>query len=244
MLLALTKYRPGSTLLTGLLHWWTFDQLTGVVVDQVLGGNNLTIQGFGGPGSYTPVAGVVNNASLLSFDSTFQGVAPVDLHSPKDFTIVGVFKPSGQAISATNLGIISQVLPNKNTNIQWYIRMAGNRLGGVVSTDGSTGTLAQDSTTNVGTSSFHTYMFWRDSVNNIIAIAVDSDGSSPHTAVFSGANTLYNPVTGSVSVGGIGSDLFIAGGTFDETGVWNRVLTQAERTFLFNSGAWRTYSDF
>lgn len=237
MLLGLTK-RGGTSLRIGLKHWWTFEEPfpPGTIFDNVLSGVNLNTSGFGGPGSYTTVAGLVNNASHKTFDSYFRGTAPISLQTG-DFTIVGVF-----ATTAGNLGIIAQNGDVVNTDRQWIVTVEGTFLKSSVSTTGTSSTTILNTGIAVNNGAFHTYMFWRDTANNLLALQLD--GHAPITTPLSGSTVLWGPLTHNVTMGGIGGGTYLSDGIFDETGIWTRVLTPAERTFLYNGGAWRTYSDF
>lgn len=239
-LLALTKRRTAS-IKVNLQHWWWFEEARGVAKTDTANGNNLSLLTFGGSAPENLVTGLVNNANQLPFQSKFQGISPVDLHSG-DFTVVGVFNAP-----LDRSGVISQSAP-KETQSQWWINTFDGNLVAGWSTDGTRGAGAHflSNPTHIANNTTHTYMFWRDTATNTFNLVVDGDGSGTvATASFSGSTALFSPVTSGIIVGGIGTDLFISGlNLVDETGIWTRVLTQAERTFIYNGGAWRTYTDF
>jgi hypothetical protein len=77
------------------------------------------------------------------------------------------------------------------------------------------------------------------------------DGTNLRIEVDDAAGPAAVPVTGTPTVaavplglGVLGAGSFpLAGGDMDGTGFWKRVLTAAERTFLRNSGAGRTWAE-
>lgn len=87
--------------------------------------------------------------------------------------------------------------------------------------------------------SLHFFVAWHDSVANTINIQMDNGtiASNPHSAgIFVGTDDFL------ISIGG---NIFKAewDGLVDQVGLWKRVLTSDERSFLYNSGNGRSYAD-
>lgn len=238
MLQALTKYRGGgSPLKESVVNWWTFEENEGVPKANTLNSNTLGLQAFGGgSGSENRVSGKVGFGSRLSFLSSHIGNAPINL-ATGSWTVVGC------VISTAPFGVIAQTNNTGDASQQWRVQIGANgTLYAIVSTDGvNNAAVLNDGAHSLIDNVWHTYIFWRDTAANELGLQVD--GNTPVTASFSGATSLFSPVTYPIILGGIGSQLWTSGGGHDETGTFNRALTPTERTYLYNSGAWRTYSD-
>ena len=102
---------------------------------------------------------------------------------------------------------------------------------------GSPGAVLAD---NLGAPSINTWYFlvaWHDAANNTLNIQVNNGtpNSAAHSAgVIDSAGTCY-----------IGGDPFSGwtDGLIDEVGIWKRILTTEERTWLYNAGAGRSYAN-
>jgi RHS repeat-associated protein len=90
----------------------------------------------------------------------------------------------------------------------------------------------------VTANAWHLVIAWHDSVHDTINIQVD-DGAVQTKTFATGTMNTTNPLTmGALADGTYGLD-----GRLDEVALYRRVLTDAERTWLYNSAAGRTYSD-
>lgn len=110
-----------------------------------------------------------------------------------------------------------------------------------VSSDGSAQNGVQAATFGaVATGSWHFVVAWHDSVNNQLGITVDNgaaDTASWTTGVFDSTGDLQlGRREGSSPGNGLDGDLAMFG-------MWKRILTGTERTFLYNSGNGRNYSE-
>lgn len=111
-----------------------------------------------------------------------------------------------------------------------------DRFGFQVSPDGSAvTTVTANAFGAVTAATWYHIIAWHDASANEIRIVVNagtSDGESHTTGVFNGTNQF------TISHQGAPFD-----GLIDEVGVWKRVLTSEERTWLYNAGNGRSYAD-
>jgi hypothetical protein len=84
---------------------------------------------------------------------------------------------------------------------------------------------------------WHFVVYWHDSVNNQIGIAVNA-GTADTGSHSGGVNDGNAPFQIGASV----ADNLYWDGFIDEVGFWKRVLTGAERTELYNAGSGRDYA--
>ena len=224
-----------NAFLTNLAAYWTADETSGNRADSV-GSNTLTDNNTVGS-----AAGVLSNAAqFVAANSEYLShISNSDLQmGDVGFTLSAWAK-------VTSTAAIQVIASKYNTTADereyaLLFEDSPSRFTWRISTDGTSGALVNASVTpgTFSTSAFYHLLAWHDPDANLIGLSVN-DGT---------------PVTASVSGGSfVGSSVFALGalvavsagslldGSIDEVGIWKRVLTAEERTFLYNGGAGRTY---
>jgi hypothetical protein len=142
--------------------------------------------------------------------------------------------PSGIAMLVKGTGG-----PFSGSAYQLWIDNSDGRTKFTVGNGASAQTVTDTNITNPfgSAGNWHFIVVWHDSVANQIGISVDTD---TYTASWSsGTQDDSNGLT-------LGGDPNWAPdwkGAMDEVGFWKRTLTSTERTYLYNSGSGRSYSD-
>jgi hypothetical protein len=116
----------------------------------------------------------------------------------------------------------------------WRNNMTGKMRFTVSPNGAATGGAAVEGGPVINTNAWYFVVAWHDTTANLIGIAVENGTpvTEPHaTGVFDGTGPFQ-----------IGAGPAGAIGRVDQFGFWRRVLTAFERTWLYNSGAGRTYS--
>ena len=228
------RFAAPTTLLDDLVSWWALDEESGVRADSVIAtGNDLTDNNTVGFDT-----GVVNNAALFDAgaDETLSitngdqtGLNFGDTDYSGSFWVnwtafdVGAFFLLTKADDAGN---------DKSYQLFHRGSVAGSELRLSVG-DGGSSTIGTATTTATFTSTGVWYhVFWYHSATDNEVGIIINDGT-PDTAATSGA------------AGDSAQDFVLGGrqtapehrGLLDEVGIWNRKLTAAEITELYNSGS-------
>jgi len=90
----------------------------------------------------------------------------------------------------------------------------------------------------VTTGAWYFLVFSHDAVNDIISLSVNN-GVSDTTAIVGGVRS----GTAALSIGSLSNNSNTWNGRIASTGFWKRVLTAAERTWLYNAGKARLYGE-
>ncbi len=221
-------------LIDNLVSYWKLEEASGARADEV-GGNTLTddntvtqaVGKLGNCGQFTRA----NSEQLSHVDNASLSVGDID------FTWAGwVYADT----LTNNSGILGKWGTN-NEYALWYYNLSSLGLTFMFSVvDGSGGTthLRAASAGAPATGTWYYIVAWHDSVANTINIQVNNgtvDSTAHTTGVRDGTNafSVGNYASGSA---GIYWD-----GRIDSVGFWKRVLTAAERTSLYNSGAGLEY---
>lgn len=184
---------------------------------------------------------VANAAGFASASSQYLSVASADFHTGDiDFTFAGWFYftslPGGGAYmdilaKQGNSGDREYLIEYDGgaNRLIWYVRNPANS---------AWGTVTWSSAFSTGT--WYFVVVWHDSVNNVLGIQVNN-GTAVTAAWSSGVNASG---TAPFMLGGLGNlGFWFLNGRIDEVGFWKRTLTPTEKTFLYNSGAGRSYGD-
>lgn len=227
----------------GLVSYWTLNE-TGVNTRlDSKGPNNLT-PGIGGHGTVTDGAGIISNALKIAVSGSGQyieradvGVLPLD--ATRGFTVCGWFFIPGTAFGSVssqpfNLFCGGDVTTGSNSKNRVQITRGFNSLNFLFS-DQVIPVSAQVTLTPAF-AAWNFYAAWYDPVAGRIYFERNADGTIVDAAFI---GSIYAVAS---------SWMFIGGGTgngylVDETGFWNGVLTAADRAYLYNAGAGRTYPD-
>lgn len=180
----------------------------------------------------------VNSETLQAADDTFLDFAD------EDFTIA--FWASLDTKPGNAQTMVSKF--RAGSNRQYFVDFTpggGERFRFLVDSDGTSGTTLV-SANNFGAPSANTLYFivaWHDSVANTINIQVNNGSvdSAAHTGGAFQGNAKFS--LGSYQDSG-GSPTEFLNGILDEVGVWSRLLSTAEKTALYNSGAAVNIDDF
>lgn len=208
--------------------FWGLNETSGNRSDSA-GSNTLTNNG-----SVASTTGKVSNAAQFSGSNDLSITDNSALSTGDiDFTVSGwVYMTS----KAANAGIISKFTSSgAQREYLVYYDSAVDRFRLSVSAIGTT--VTQIAANNLGSPSLNTWYFivaWHDSVANTINIQVNNgtaDSASYSSGVFDGTAPF---MLGNYFSGGVNNRLT---GYVDAVGFWKRVLTDGEKTTLYNSGS-------
>lgn len=226
-------YRFGSAAPnTGLTCYWKLDEASGAGarVDSGPNGQDLTptiVQA-----STNAVISLGCNYGSGSTDRSSHVDSATLSCGDIDFTIAGWF----MAYDTTTRGYVLKGGLLSAAVIEWGIYMNANVFKFI------TGNGTTYNTANWASSpTLNTWYFivgWHDATANTVNIQINN-GSVVSTAHTVGCQD----GTGGFTVGSA-TDGFQCFGAVDELGFWKRVLTDAEKTYLYNSGAGRTCCPF
>lgn len=214
----------------GLTAYYKMEEATGIRNDS--SGNGHGMNPINSP---TNTTGVLGNAVSLSVASTQYLNRPS--HSDfnfgnTDFTILAWVNLASKTATAEH--IFSKYTGTQRAWMLYYNGSALDKFSFLVNATGAAADVARQAST-FGSPSISTWYFvagWHDSVNNTLNIQVNNGAvdSSAH------ATGSFGSSTADVAIGGtVGNGTF--NGSLDGVGAWNRLLTTAERTFLYNGGA-------
>jgi hypothetical protein len=219
--------------LTSLISHWTLDEASGTRNDSHganhLTDNNTVTQAAGkiaNAGQFTAAnsesLSIVDNASLSTGDIDFMITAWVYFDS---------FGASGQGV------VTKDGAGSGNREYGLIFNKSANRLSFLISNDGSSVALVNDDVLGApATATWYFMVGWHDSVANTINIQVNNGtvGSAAHTTGGFDSTT-------QLRIGSLSSNINFVDGRIDEVSFWKRILTAAELTTLYNSGAGRAY---
>ena len=234
----------GTALKTNLVAYWTLNESSdgsGAVSRLDSSGNNLTLGDY----NTTPSAsGLKGNCADLEYDNQ-EYLALKDrtenVMGNIDFTIAFWIKPESSRVQY----LVSK--GNETSAVSAYAYLSylnsSNTLYWIVSAASADKSINIPSVINNG--NWYFVVMYHDSVNDLIGAAINN--GTHVTGSFNGGCVDY-----SYMVTNIGKkpqttiDKYANGfdGMMDEIGIWKRMLTPAEITWLYNAGAGRTYSEF
>lgn len=214
-----------------LKAYWSLEETSGTRAD-AHGSNDLT-----DVNTVTSTTGIQGTAA--SFDSanteSLEVSDPVDLRLGSDtsFTMAGWLRVP----SAANTPVWAKASPFGGNQIEYLLRYdADNLRFRFFLQDGA---VAHNHSVSLSSATWYFVIMWHDAAADTINVQVNNGtaSSTSHT----GGTTYY-----SGSLFALGRQAG-SGGTFtgdlDEVGFWDRALTSDERTWLYNSGAGRSYAD-
>jgi hypothetical protein len=216
-----------STLIADLEAYWTLNEASGTRLDSA-GVHNLS--DTGGVGSST---GKLGNAAV--FDGTMKY-----LSTPNDATLQTGdidFTIAGWAYFTT-LDANPIAAKRDSTDFEWQLYMTG-AIGNELTFGINGASFIPVVASNYGTPSTGTWLFvvgWHDSAANTVNIQVNGGTVNSLTT---GA-VVPDATTAPLRVGNDGLTSYM-NGRVDALGFWRRVLTTAERTALYGSGAGLAY---
>lgn len=220
-----------STLVTGLVAYWSLDETSGTRYDSV-GSSDLTDNNT--VGSDTGKNG--NAASFVAANSEKLSVADsantVWGEDGNGVTVSMWVKPTRQA------GLEPLFVRNSGTrNFELFDAQTGSGVYFFVQTD--EGDMRAQSTEKALNQFYHV-VAWFYPTDKKTYLSIDN--GTPTTCVSAQSSTSLPAAAGDVAIGGwaITGDFFE--GLIDEVAIWSRVLTSDERAELYNSGTGKFYN--
>lgn len=229
--------RPAQTLSDSLIAYWKLEEASGTRFDELAGcggsGCDLTdnntvgqaagINGYAGQfvAANSEYLSHLDNADLSTGDVDFTIAVWIYVDSlPGSGVYPGIYTKRGGTLNEWSIAITPS--DHEQPNRFFFATFDGANERDVYATSFGL----------IPTASWHLIVTWHDSVGNSINISVDNG------AVNSLANA--NGVNDSNSIfriGGLGQGGNYLNGRIDGVGFWKRVLSSAERGYLYNSGA-------
>ncbi len=227
------------SLLTGLMGYWTLDEVSGSRADS--SGNSFTLTDIGS--TLGSAAGIINLGAM----STGGGGSRVLSHGDD------VKLKAGTGVSwsvsiwiAVNSGAYPGTIASKSYDVftatagEWALRVDTGTPGvpmylTVWDTSGNNTVL----TTGVGGSAMHHVVITFDDSTKLLSIYIN--------AVLNNSATLLNSVNGTTrpfNLFNSDNSPYNIGGVIDECGYWHVALTSAQVTQLYNAGSGLPFSSF
>jgi len=206
-----------STLLTGLVSYWTLDEASGAAIDSKALTNlavyNATQNQAGFNGSSTAYTFNGTTSYLGNIDATYE--------IPVSFTVSAWVK-------TTTTGVYKFAVSNYHDPDGWCLGMTDN---GTLDFEVNTGYVMSVAAINTG-SWVHIVGVWNGT--NVICFqnGVKATGSAQATVTYD--------VNSRFQVGSRESASFW-NGSIDEVAIWSRALTDGEVALLYNGGTGRIY---
>lgn len=221
----------GSSLRNGLAAYWRLEEGGTTRYDCSKNGNHLTSNNGGT--NRTGKVGLC--ATNLSASSQYLSIASNSTLVSSNLSFTLAFWACPQLVDATTRMCIAKT--TGFTTFDYY-SLYDNSANGFVFAVSTNGTSAQRVVVAQGSSiSANTWYFvvcWYDSVGKTINIKVNNGTTQTVNdagGIFYGSSPLALFATGD------GVTSHYMNGALDEVGIWHRVLTASEITFLYNSGA-------
>lgn len=210
---------------TNLISYWPLDEASGTRSD-AYGSNHLTDNNTVGQ-----AAGKVGNAAdFIAANLEYLNRADNALLSMGDIDFTLACWVWVNSLPGTSMGIVTKWQGSLEYMI--YYRGFTQNFAFIVN-NGGYGECNPAGPTTANT--WHFVVAWHDSVANTVNLQIDNGAIT--------SNPWSNGVTDGTDYFGIGN--YSAGqwlgGRVDELGLWKRVLTAAERDYLWNGGAGRAY---
>lgn len=223
----------GNGLLTGLLPYYKTDESSAgsSQVDRLDANDSYDLDDS--VSTCPSGTGIINNGATIDssgLKNSIAGADPMDLAD--SFSVSLWYNRTATTNDAAGQGLVSMWT---NANNKFAVTV---RSGVVKFYIDNAGTYVLNGATSYGTSGFrHVVCVWDNGVGTYIYLDGSedaSDESTPPNGIDTGAETLQ-----------VGAWLTRrAYGILDEVGIWNRVLSPADVTALYNSGSGLPYSSF
>lgn len=225
-----TAAAADSTLLTGLVSYWSLDESSDgsvpVTREDSVGANDLT------DNNTTASAAGQNNAAASFVEVNSEQLTKTDFVAPDSFTVAGWVYPSDDP---SNSGVIGATGAWPNSSQFTVLFQAANTITGLVSDGAAFKTAVTYDTAAPFAGRWSFFVMWFDagdktchiSVNNDVTDKLSNDGALAGTPYRTAATLRVGNATGPSFLNGL----------VDEVAVWSRVLTADERTCLYAAGA-------
>jgi hypothetical protein len=225
---------PGS-LATNLIGFWELEEASGTRFDSTANDLDLTDNN-----TVTQAAGVVGNAALFTranSESLTRASSALLQTGDIDFTWAGWAYRASTMDAGAFPGLISKDASGASLEYAILLSVSANRLEFALQ-----GYAIELQANNFGNVPLNTWFFvvaWHDAINNVVGIQINN--GTANTASYSGGVTAQVYGFNIGTSGGSGARNW--DGRLDQWGFWKRTLTVAEKTYLWNSGAGRSYAD-
>jgi hypothetical protein len=218
------KTPSSSTLLTGLISYWKFDESSGTL-DDIHGANDGTNDGA----TYS-ITGKINTALGFTASETDY----VNIGNPTNLQLTSAGSISCWAYTTGSTGSVILSKGTLANGLNGYIlAFSSGKLTAII---GNASNAAQAE--SVATSTYNVYnhcvMTW-----NATTLTVYLNGVSASVEGLTAASSTYN-----LKIGADESGSFWANGAIDEIAIWNITLTAGQVAALYNSGSGKAYSTF
>ena len=229
---AATLNKPANNL--GLVGYWSFNDATSTKASDFSGnGNHATLGGMSAPATATSGWGNGKLGGGLNFDGTNDHVvlpSSSPLRVTNNFTISLWFKPSSLTQSGNYLmGKTNTAGDNSDYAVIW--EYTNNKVEFFCGTGCSLGFTVANTQLSITDTNWHHIVYTYDGsslrgyVDGVVGMTPVSGGGSINTG------------TGSLYFGGFNPITALFSGAQDEVRIYNRALTQAQITALYNTGA-------
>ena len=224
-----------TTLLTNLISYWKLDEASGTRNDSH-GTNHLTDNNTVGSttGKLSNAASFVsaNSESLSVGDNTSIRFGDID------FTFSFWMNPTSQTSDMTFIAFAGETSANQSTV---YLYSPNGRVYFDCYTSGGVRIGEVESPIQFSNSTWYHFLVWHDSVGNTMKMQING-GAVTSVNTTGGA---LNDGAARIEIGSYNNGVSsFMNGLIDEVGFWKRVLTEDERTRLYNSGNGLSYSSF
>lgn len=210
-----------------LVAWWDLENAN----DSHTGARNLTASG-----SPTYVSsGGIGNSMLIDANEAISSADAAWMTFTGSHTFCLWFKPASTPTAFK--GLFSQYGTNASTNQSWEIGIGtDSKIEFGVGTGSATRITTSTTALSNGTWYFITGVFTSSTSVKIYINAVNeaTNSTSIPANIFDGTGTFY--------IGSYSTTANAGRGHYDSAAIFSRVLTDAEITWLYNSGAGRSYS--
>ena len=217
-----------------LVAYWDLSEASGTRADALSTSpltDNNSVTGTTGPGSHNASLFTrINNESLSHIDSTTLSVGN------QDFTFCAWVNFTTILADMTICGHINGSINDRS----WKLSTDGTYLECLVSSDGTATQYWAFNTVPLSTGTWYFGMFYHDAANDVLAISLNN--ATPRT--LPGYTAGVHDSGASFAFGAQNEmSLNYLNGAIAMAGLWKRVLTTDEITFLYNSGNGRAYSE-
>lgn len=224
---------------TNLVSWWTLDETSGTRNDSHgtnhLTDNNTVLYGTGKKGNAADFE-FANSEYLSIADASQSG-----LDITGDMSISAWVKIES---APGNYKLVSKWGASNGSYMLAYYDNAGTkkiRLDLYDNGDGSNNVPVDWTYTLTNGTWYHIVVVTDVGATNSVS-ELFINGVSQGTGTHTGVNAIFSG-TGAFNIGAYGGIDGYADGMIDEVGIWNKLLTGAEVTELYNSGNGMTYTD-
>lgn len=225
-----------SDLYTNLMDYWTLQEASGNRAGSqgvlTLTDNN-TVPGAAGKVGNGAQFTLANSESLSS-----ASVVSLQMGSGQDFTLATWVKLATKATDQALIVKATDVSGAAGIEYVLQYKLANDRFNALVSNGSATANQLADTLGAVSVDTWYFVVAWLDAGTSLNIQVNNGTADTLGTAVYAQA------AAGGFALGRNGGDVTIPhylNGMLDEAAIWKRILTAAERTFLYNAGAGRTW---